>query len=305
MSELELPQDHFVSRGFQQNFASDDKRVAILNVRAGHVTDRRRPIKSNFRERGFTTFLEAGVPNDLLEKAFCSIESRVLNEIRDIGVHRQGPQQKEDVANLFAVHLVRSPAFKAFHTYISERFRAEDVPAFATRADVIERVAAATGRAPAAEELLEVSLRAYDDMVSTPRHVVDTMLRQRAAMTEMLGRFHLQIVEVSEGLPGFAIGDTPIVHALLKEGRYGFRTHLALGDADFIVGPLTRRTAACFTATPLPPVQVRTRKKLDAINAVFIRSALEEVACHPDDAKALQQTYLRLDRLPPALLTGQ
>jgi hypothetical protein len=51
-------------------------------------------------------------------------------------------------------------------------------------------------------------------------------------------------------------------------------------------------------------VLVRTRKKLDAINAIFLRAALEEVACHPDDAKAVRQTHSRLDRLPPTILTG-
>jgi hypothetical protein len=69
VAELELPWHHWVSRGYQQNFASDDKRVAIFNVRAGRVVDASRPIKSNFREPGFTTFLQAGVPNDLLERA--------------------------------------------------------------------------------------------------------------------------------------------------------------------------------------------------------------------------------------------
>ena len=110
--ETELPRDHFVSRGYQQNFASPDKRVAVISTASGRVIDVGRPIKSNSREQGFTTFLEAGVPNDLLERAFVSVERQVLNEIRNIGVDRCGPQQKADVANLFAIHLVRSPAFK-------------------------------------------------------------------------------------------------------------------------------------------------------------------------------------------------
>lgn len=132
MSEIELPQDHWVSRGYQQNFASADKRVAVFSVRAGRVVDARRPIKSNFREHGFTTFLDAGVPNNLLERAFASVESRVLNQVRTISATRGGPQQKADVANLFAVHLVRSPSFKSFHRHIGERFVANNVPAYAT-----------------------------------------------------------------------------------------------------------------------------------------------------------------------------
>lgn len=120
--DVELPYDHFVSRGYQQNFASADKRVAVLSVRSVRVVESDRPIKSNFREQGFTTFLNAEVPNDLLEKAFMSVESRVLNEIRNIDVDRRGPRQKADVANLFAIHLVRSPKFKWFHRHVGERF---------------------------------------------------------------------------------------------------------------------------------------------------------------------------------------
>jgi hypothetical protein len=95
------------------------------------------------------------------------------------------------------------------------------------------------------------------------------------------------------------------VHAALAYNRYGFRDHLARGDADFIVGPLTRTVAACFTIEPLRPVLVTTRRRLDALNAIFFRAAAAEVACHPDDAKAVAQTHSRLDRLPPSILTGR
>jgi hypothetical protein len=59
-----------------------------------------------------------------------------------------------------------------------------------------------------------------------------------------------------------------------------------------------------FTARPLSPVLVGTRTRLDAINAIFLRAASEEVACHPDDANAVRQTHSRLNRLPPTILTG-
>jgi hypothetical protein len=266
-----LPRDHWVSRGYQQNFASfPKKRVAIFDVRVGRVVDDKRPIKSNFREQGFTTFLEAGVPNDLLEKAFASVESRVLNEIRTVSATRRRPQQKADVANLFAIHLVRSPAFKSFHTHIGQTYRSRDVPAVASEQQVVERFEAIDGHPPGEGELLQLTLRAYDEMIGDPMHLVTTMIRQHDAMAEMLNRFHLQVVELnrfhlqvvelSPGLPGFVIGDTPVVHAQLGAGRYGFRDQLALGDADFIIGPLTRTTAACFTVRPLPAARVTTRR---------------------------------------------
>lgn len=291
-----------MSRGYQQNFASDDKRVAVFDARAGRVVDAGRPIKSNFRDHGFTTFLDAGVPNDLLERAFASVEARVLNEIRTIGSHRRGPQQKADVANLFAIHLVRSPAFKSFYQSIGDRFRQEDVTALATDAELRARFEASEGRPPDEGELLDLTLRVYDEMVADPMSLVTTMIGQHDLMAEMLNGFHLQVVQLAAGLPGFVIGDTPVVHAQLREGRYGFRDGLALGDANFIIGPLTRTTAACFTVRPLTPVLVKTRRMVDTINGIFLRAALAEVACHPDDAKAVRQTHSRLDRLPPSVL---
>src|SRR5207248_476802 len=106
-------------------------------------------------------------------------------------------------------------------------------------------------RPPNDGELLDLSTRVYDEVVADPMSLVSTMIRQHDAMAEMLNRFHLQVVELGDNLPGFVLADTPIVHAALKLGLYGFRDRLALGDADFIIGPLTRTTAACFTARPL------------------------------------------------------
>lgn len=305
VSTTDLPQDHFVSRGYQQNFATSDKRVTVISTSSGELIDADRPIKSNFRERGFTTFLEAGVSNDLLERAFVSVEGRVLNEIRTIGVDRCGPQQKADVANLFAIHLVRSPAFKEFHRDIGNRFRELDVPRFAENPEYVERFVASEGRAPRDGELRTVVLRGYDEIARDPMSLVTTMIRQHDAIAEKLNGFHLQVIAIDGiGLPGFVVGDTPVVHADLMNSRYGFRDRVALGDANFIIGPLTRTTAACFSASRLRPEVIKTREMVDAINAIFLRAASGEVACHPDDAGAVKQVHSRLDRLPPSILTG-
>ena len=203
-----------------------------------------------------------------------------------IGVDRRGTQQKADVANLFAVHLVRSPAFKLFHQQIGQRFRQVFVAAYASDARLIERFRETEGRPPNPGELSDLAFQAYDESVADPMSLVSTMMRQHDAIAEVLNGFHLQVIEIAdERLPGFAIGDTPVVHASLAQGRYGFRDRLALGDANFIIGPLTRTTAACFGVRPMDPVRVTTRKKVDAVNAIFLRAALEEVAVHPDAAK--------------------
>ena len=257
MSSDDLLNDHWVSRGYQQNFASEGERVAVLDVGSGEIVDEGRPIASNFCERGLTTLLQQGVPVDQPERALASIDPRVLDEIRTVRSDRRGPEQKADVARLFAVHLVLSPSFRTFHADVDE-----------------------------------------------PVQLVEAMSDQLGVVTDLLERFHLQIVELDEGLPGFALGDTPVLHIATRDHRFGFRDDLAVGDADLIAGPLTRTTAACFTAEELPDVRFGTRKRVDAWNALFIRAAQAEVACHPDDARGLRQTHSRLDRLPPSILIG-
>lgn len=299
-----LTADHWVSRGYQQNFADGDKRVAVVQVEDGRIVDPGRPIKSNFREVGFTTFLDAGVPNDLLERAFASVERSVLNEVRLVGVGRRGPAQKAAVANLFAVHLVRSPTFKALHAHVHDDFRRSGVHELAADPSLPRRFERDFGRPPTDGELLDLVLAQLDIMAADPLALAEAMVRQHDQMAEKLNTFHMQVIELDPALPGFVIGDTPVVHADTAAGRYGFKDRLALLDADLILGPLTRRTAACFTVRREAPVVIRTRKMVDTVNAIILRAAQAEVACHPDDARALRQVYSRLDRLPPSRLSA-
>jgi hypothetical protein len=103
-------------------------------------------------------------------------------------------------------------------------------------------------------------------------------------------------------LPGFVLSDVPIVHVDSRTRRYGFRDELAIGDADLIVGPLSRRTAVCLTAEPMEHLAVTTKKATQLINAVFWRSARELVACHPDDTREARRVFAHLDELPVAKL---
>ena len=109
VSSDQLALDHWVSRGYQANIASIDKRVAIVSAQTGRLIEADRPIRSNFRERGFNGFFHTdGSSDPWLERAFARVERSVLNEIRLVGRNRCGPKQRAAVANLFAVHLVRT-----------------------------------------------------------------------------------------------------------------------------------------------------------------------------------------------------
>lgn len=295
----QLPRDHWVSKGYQRGFATSDQRVAVMDVRSGKIVDPCRPTKSNFAEVGFTTFVDGDEVITDLELAFARIERRVLNQIRDVSTSRRGSDLHSAIANLFAIHLVRSPSFKAFGKRIEADFRDPAVSDLVADERLPEMFERQFGRLPSDVELHAIVAEQCDRFLDNPYTAAGSMARQHDAIAEKLCEFHLQVIALDSALPGFVLGDTPIVHADLKTGRYGFRDSLAIGDASLIIGPLTRRTAVCFTATYLPPVTITTHKALDALNAVFIRAATAAVACHPDDARRLQQVAGRLDRHPP------
>ena len=134
--------------------------------------------------------------------------------------------------------------------------------------------------------------------------MAESTTRQHDQIAEMLNRFSMQVVWTDHSLPGFVLADVPVVHANTQTGQYGFRDGLAIGDADLIIGPLTRRVATCFSTTRLPHERLRTRRMVELVNAVLWRAAREEVACHPDDVLSTQQMARRIDRLPAHLLHG-
>lgn len=298
MASATLRADHWVSRGLQVNFADPEKRVAVIDASTGVVIAKRRPVKSNFRELGFTTFLDAaGELNDVLERAFASLERTVLNDVRRVGPSNRGPELKAAVANLFAIHLVRNPAFKDFHESVLQDFAMDGLAGIAGETELAQRFEAQFARRPVGDELTRLVAEQFEEMRRDPITLATSMIRQHDLVADKLNRFHMQVIEIADHLPGLALGDAPVIHAKPSSNKYGFRDRLALLDAEVIVGPVTRRTAACFSVRPLRPVVVRTRKLLDGINAVTLKGALREVACHPDDELALRHTYGRLDRI--------
>jgi hypothetical protein len=140
------------------------------------------------------------------------------------------------------------------------------------------------------EERAVVSIRSRESLL-------ETVGENHNKFAEKLDDYAVQLVIIGDHLPGFVLGDVPVVHASLRTNRFGFRDRLAIGDADFVGAPLTRRSAAFFTASRQPHETLRTKSKLRQVNALFVRAAVAEVACHPDDVLELS----RLCRNPPPL----
>lgn len=302
---LKPAKHHLVSRGYQFNFATEEHRIAVLDRSSGRLVDAARAIKSNFVVPDFNTTSLVGVEDRTwLEAAFASVERPVLNMIREVGPTNAGPRQRAAVANLFAVHLVRSRSFRDLHERVVEQVRLETLPNIAAEPEVITRFLAEYGRPPAAGEIEAIAQECFDADERSGRWMAESTTRQHDQIAEMLNRFSMQVVWTDHSLPGFVLADVPVVHANTQTGQYGFRDGLAIGDADLIIGPLTRRVATCFSTTRLPHERLRTRRMVELVNAVLWRAAREEVACHPDDVLSTQQMARRIDRLPAHLLHG-
>jgi hypothetical protein len=299
----ERPAHHLVSRGLQRNFANEVHRVVLLDSRSGRLIDPGRPIKSNWKRPGFNDCeLSPGVASDWLEREFAEIERRVLNQIRDVGPDNAGREQRAAVANLFALHLVRSETFRMRHDDVVTQLRWEYIPSIAAEPEAVELFRRDYGRVPEKGEIEAIAERQLDWGVATKQMLIESMARNHNKLAEKLSEFSMQVVWMKDDLPGFILGDVPIVHADLATGHYGFRDRLAIGDANMIVGPLSRRIAVFLSATPLRHAELRTRVLVDTVNAVFWRAAVAEVICHPEDSLATSQLWRKLDRLPPTRL---
>jgi hypothetical protein len=291
---------HLVSRGFQQNFSDGQKRVTLLKARSGKVIDAARPIKSNFVVPGYNTHVtQAGTADSRLEHEFAKIERPLADQIRRITPDNCGPSDRGAVASHFALHLVRSEAFQSSHQGIIEQLRRDWVRDLARDPEVLKRYEAEFGGRPSADDITSYVDQIIHDHVQANRLHVDSMVKQYNSLGSHLSKFWVQVIIADQLGVGFALADIPIVHANTKTGQYGFRDGLALGDADLIVGPLTRWTAVALSVRPTPHVTLKVKKRLQEVNAVFARAALREIACHPDDARELARVCQRLDQLPP------
>lgn len=113
----------------------------------------------------------------------------------------------------------------------------------------------------------------------------------------------MQLIAIAPGLSGFAIGVFPSF-MLRPAGKYGFRDRLAVLDSNLIIWPLSRTTAACFTAKRFAPTLLELRLNVDTSNAFFIRAALKEVVCHPEHAQYLEGASSQRDNLPIDKMLG-
>ena len=104
-------------------------------------------------------------------------------------------------------------------------------------------------------------------------------------------------------MPGLVLADQPVVHARPDEGRYGFASHLAIGDADLIMMPIRRRLVASYTVQRMANFTLKTERGLRVINAALCRNAVKHQPCHLDDAPDTSQDIRYRDQYPASALS--
>ena len=289
-----LERHHLVSRGYQHNFATADRRLDVIDPRTGDVVQRLRAVKNNYVTRGFNAFVDdTGEVNSELEDAFSRVETAVLPTVRELNAKRVSADIKADVANLFAIHLVRSEAYKSFAEWIHNEAGPELIRN-AIDDELRGRFRSERGRLPRPGELELLTQELLHSRREEYR--IGGMARHHDWIAAYLNSLHLQVVELGPDVCGLVLGDVPVVHAHTPTKQFGFADRLAIRAANVVVGPVTRRVAALFTSQTEAHVAVRSQKAASSLNALLIRGASREVACHPDDTMRVRRICWHLDR---------
>lgn len=279
---------HFVSKGYQRNFAKKtDKgyRLTIVDPRTGNIIERERSTKSNWTAWHWNSVeLANGEFNTWLEDRWADIETKVLPHVREVRLGTRTPQQRASIINLFAMHLVRSRTVAEYRAELLPATLEETIEKFLPDPRLTKAFHNANGRDPIDDaELADMVRVKVGFREESNLGLVESMVRIHDVFAEHLHGSSMQILESPKDLPGFVLADAPIFHGNYMpaaSGPYAPR---------LIMGPISRRVVASFWPTSKRDYVISTKAEVLKINRHLIRSAQAEVACHPDDALALQR----------------
>ena len=202
-----------------------------------------------------------GKMNTDVETAYGRIEGSVMRRIREINFRNCDQKHHEAIVHLFAIHLVRSRSYNLFYESVRDSVLPRFVSEIVEDPRTDELFQAENGRSAVVGELRSIVTTHVDRMFRNKRDSVQSAVTTSGAIVGRLRGLHIQVIELDSSLPGFVLGDVPIVHANLEQKRFGFRDRLAIDDADLIMGPLSRRVLVCFTPDRVQSKLLRSKKK--------------------------------------------
>lgn len=302
MPEKPRRRQHLVSKGYQRNFAADNTWVTVLDSSTGQILCPRRSIGANWRIDDFISVIfPDGSVDDALEREFGERERVFLRLVRQIQLnHPVSAANKAALDDLAAVHLARNSAFQVAHQRIVRGTMEQVWPRLAQDQRLLSRFTQQWGRAPEPGELEAIVASTGDAFVSSPDFFTSGVQRVAEGLLPLFAKWTVQLVGCADNLPGFVLADNPVVHGKRGEGLFGFLHAGAIGDADIMAVPISRRLVAFYCRSHSPDILIRTKKSLQWVNSLLLRVAQREVLCHPDDAQETSRLIQNIDRYPAA-----
>ena len=285
----ERPRDHYVSAGWQKNFADLVEKkngvegfVSQFSVETGQIVESRRNVNRSLYGRDYGTFWnEDGTENRSIDELFTATEDQVIKPLRRIDRDRVSEEDRERIIQLFALHHARSTAMRLRLSQM-----VDDVMAVASERLMADPKIEKYG---IPRELVEDQVQIFHEReITSKRTEAGEAAKIRDDAVKFLRRYHVQIVESPVSFPGFVLGDVPVVNANLAEQRFGIRDDVKLNESDFIGGPLTRHQAVVFSREPAPHFIITNPELIATFNVQTPFAATELVVCHPKDAEPLK-----------------
>ena len=300
MPEQLRRKQHLVSKGYQRNFA-DGEVVSVLDAHTGRVVWARRSIQTNWRAENFLSVVgPEGQVDDSLEREFGQSEGVFLKIVREIRLNKPlTPAQKSALDALAATHALRSRAFALAHHDVVASTVAQLTPDLIEDQLAIGLLAQELGRPPYPGELEDRVAAQADHFAARPDLFASGLRRSLTDLKKFFAKTTVQLVGSTEDLPGFILPDHPVVHGKRDEGRFGFHNGGAIGDADTIVLPISRRLVAFYSSKHSWDVQIRTKRGVRWVNALLLLGAQSEVACHPADVQETNRLIRDRNLYPP------
>jgi len=287
--------DHFVSAGWQKNFArretgkggNEKHKVCHFSVTTGEIIDRDRNVESSLLARDYGTFWNPdGSRNRTVDELFSKTEDSVLRPLRSLSRRNVGEAEKNRIIQLFAVHHARSVAMRSTLRAMVDDFAIRAPDELLANSKVGRYWLLTKGRLPDRDEIAGYveEFRREDDERKTTE--VKHLPGIRDDAVRFLSKLNVQVVESPPSYPGFVLGDVPVVNALLSEQRFGIRDGIKFDASDFIGGPLTRHQAVAFSHEHGEHFEITNPELIARFNVQTLLAATHIVVCHPQDAEA-------------------
>lgn len=252
-----------ISRGYQRLFA-EGERIALCS----RTTFETKIIgtRDAFVRKHFSSHEISGDIIDPLEDEWSWRESLVLPAVRALVDGEEAPELRDSAKILAAIHWGRSYSFDRALRTIIEESRLPESERIAKEPDLRNAFTRQFGWDPRPGEIEALIGERFDELFGTSGAFrIERIANAYNRAMEKLVPLNVQILRPATARIPFIFGDTPVVH--FTKLRVGWRSRLALDDADHIYFSLAPALAVMFTSESeddqrLPPWVVQRMNNL-------------------------------------------